>query len=108
RHMRLTTIMKASYAATIGLTLLSVGSLMFANSAAKAERKTYELLLESRKAAADLANASDYLTNEARRYTVFGDKRHLDNYWRELNETQTRDHAVQRLTDLGAPANELA
>jgi methyl-accepting chemotaxis protein len=107
-HMRLSTITKVAYAATVGLTILSAGSLMLANSAAKAERKTYEHLLQSQKAAAELDNASDYLTNEARRYTIAGDKRHFDNYWREVNETQTRDHAVQRLKELGALDSELS
>jgi len=55
----------------------------------------------------DLAAASDFLTNEARRYAVFGDRRHHDAYWREVKETRTRDRVVQRLTELGAPAQEL-
>lgn len=56
----------------------------------------------------DLANASDYLTNEARAYVQFGDKVYYDNYWREVNETKTRDKVVQRLTELNAPKDELA
>ncbi|ADL06428.1 methyl-accepting chemotaxis protein [Lacrimispora saccharolytica] len=56
----------------------------------------------------DLANASDYLTNEARAYVQFGDKVHYDNYWKEVNETKTRDKVVERLEELGAPQNELS
>ncbi|MNW48728.1 hypothetical protein D3C74_261080 [compost metagenome] len=37
----------------------------------------------------------------------FGDKVHYDNYWREVDETKTRDHVVERLTELGAPKEEL-
>jgi methyl-accepting chemotaxis protein len=55
----------------------------------------------------DLAAASDYLTEQARRYTIFGDKVHFDNYWREVNETKTRDRVVHRLEELGAPRAEL-
>lgn len=55
----------------------------------------------------DLANASDYLTDEARQYVQFGDKTHYDNYWREVNETKTRDHIVTRLQELNAPQGEL-
>jgi methyl-accepting chemotaxis protein len=55
----------------------------------------------------DLGNASDYLTNEARRYVQFGGKEHFDNYWREVNETKTRDRVVGRLKELDAPAAEL-
>ncbi len=55
----------------------------------------------------DLKNASDYLTDEMRRYVQFGDKRHYDNYWREVNETKSRDKAVEQLKALGAPQEEL-
>ncbi len=55
----------------------------------------------------DLVNASNYLTNEARAYVQFGDKVHYDNYWREVNETKTRDSVVARLVELEAPQNEL-
>ncbi len=43
-----------------------------------------------------------------RRYTIFGEKSHYDAYWREVNETKTRDRVVARLKALGAPAEELA
>jgi len=55
----------------------------------------------------DLANASDYLTNQAREYVQFGEKVHFDNYWREVNETKTRDRVVKRLQELNAPQEEL-
>ena len=54
-----------------------------------------------------LANGSDYLTDEVRRYVQFGDKVHFDNYWREVNETKSRDKAVIRLKELNAPEEEL-
>ncbi|BEU86927.1 methyl-accepting chemotaxis protein [Selenomonas sp. TAMA-11512] len=55
----------------------------------------------------ELADASSYLTNEARSYVQFGEKAHFDNYWRAVNETKTRDHVVARLKELNAPQNEL-
>lgn len=63
--------------------------------------------LEFRQLGFDLSNASDYLTNEVRAYVQFGDKVHYDNYWKEVNETKTRDKVVARLKELGAPQNEL-
>lgn len=41
-----------------------------------------------------LLQASDYLTEEAQCYTVSGDRQHLDNYFREVNEYQNREKAV--------------
>ncbi|WP_309119109.1 methyl-accepting chemotaxis protein [Paenibacillus sp.] len=55
----------------------------------------------------DLADASDYLTNEARNFVQFGERKHYDNYWREVNETKTRDRVVERLKELGSPIEEL-
>ena len=54
-----------------------------------------------------LANGSDYLTDEVRRYVQFGDRVHFDNYWREVNETKSIDKAVIRLKELNAPEEEL-
>ncbi|GLC82361.1 methyl-accepting chemotaxis protein [Lacrimispora brassicae] len=70
-------------------------------------RAAEERKAEFKQLGIDLANASDYLTNEARAYVQFGDKVHYDNYWREVNETKTRDKVVERLNELGAPQNEL-
>ena len=67
------------------------------------ERKT-----EFKELGIALANGSDYLTDEVRRYVQFGDKVHFDNYWREVNETKSRDKAVIRLKELNAPEEELA
>jgi len=105
--MRISVITKVSYAATIALSVLSGVSLVLANNAADAERTAMLERAEYKQLALDLANASDHLTNEARRYTVFGDKRHFDAYWHEVKETKTRDRVVQRLTQLGAPQSEL-
>ena len=54
-----------------------------------------------------LANGSGYLTDEIRRYVQFGDKVHVDNYWKEVNETKSRDKAIERLEELNAPKVEL-
>ncbi|MBB6622879.1 methyl-accepting chemotaxis protein [Clostridium gasigenes] len=48
------------------------------------------------------------MTNDARAYVQFGDKIHFDNYWKEVNETKTRDSVVKRLKELNAPKDELA
>lgn len=66
------------------------------------ERKT-----EFKQLGLDLAEASSYLTDEARKYVQFGEKVHYDNYWREVNETKTTDKVVDRLIELDAPKDEL-
>ena len=45
-------------------------------------------------AASDLMSASDYLTEEAQCYTVLGDRKHLDNYFIEAEQTCRREKAI--------------
>ncbi|RNA66291.1 methyl-accepting chemotaxis protein [Alteribacter keqinensis] len=57
---------------------------------------------------AELTAASDYLTNQARQFAVTGDTVYYDNYWREVNETQTREAVISRLEEMNTPEEELA
>ncbi|MTW18551.1 HAMP domain-containing protein [Rhodoplanes serenus] len=106
--MRISTITKASYIAALSCAAVSVICVLLTSRAVEAERQATAERAELRQLSFDLSSASDLLTNEVRRYTVFGDKRHYDAYWREVKETRTRDRVVQRLTELGTPAAELA
>jgi methyl-accepting chemotaxis protein len=105
--MHISTIAKLASAATVALSIATGACLWLADAGLEHEREAQARRAESRQLANDLADASDLLTNEARRYTIFGNKRHLDNYWREVKETKTRDRVVARLKELGAPKEEL-
>ncbi len=41
--------------------------------------------------------ASDYLTDEAQRYTVLGLRKYLDNYFTEAEETRRREQAIDAM-----------
>lgn len=56
----------------------------------------------------ELADASDYLTDEARKFSVTGDIEHLYNYWYEVYEEKTRDRVINSLSALDPPENETA
>ncbi|WP_207456488.1 HAMP domain-containing methyl-accepting chemotaxis protein [Azospirillum sp. SYSU D00513] len=105
--MRIATVTKLAYAATLGMTVLSGACLVLSDRADEAERRAVRERTENRQLAFDLSNASDFLTNEARRYTIFGERKHHDAYWREVKETKSRERVVARLKELGAPASEL-
>ena len=47
----------------------------------------------------DLAETSDFLTNEARKYAVTGDISHLYNYWYEVRVSRTRDKVIGQLKE---------
>ena len=61
---------------------------------------------ELQKLGEKLAQGSDYLTDEIRRYVQFGNWVHYDNLWKEVRVTRSRDKAVERLKELKVlPAN---
>lgn len=55
----------------------------------------------------DLSGASDFLTNQARAYVQYGEKKYYDAYMNEVEVTKTRENVVNELKRLGAPQNEL-
>ena len=83
------------------------GSVYFANQAVGSERTALARQAEFRSLAGELGAASDFLTNKARQFSVTQDKKHLDDYWNEINVTKTRDRVVSRLGELGATEKEL-
>jgi methyl-accepting chemotaxis protein len=105
--MRISRITQLAFAATVGLSGVSVACLELSRHADEVERRAVQERAEAKQLALDLASASDLLTNEARRYTIFGDRRHFDAYWHEVKETRTRDRVVRRLREMGAPDAEL-
>ncbi len=82
-------IMGAIFTVIILANIFSVYSL---RQSFKNERLTIERQKEFKQLRIDLRNASDYLTNQARRYVQFGEQKFYDNYWKEVKETKTRDH----------------
>ena len=66
------------------------------------ERTDYQDEIRFLQAGAQLAKASDYLTAEARAFSVTGDPRHLENYWHEVNTTKRRDSAIATLESLSS------
>jgi methyl-accepting chemotaxis protein len=100
------TLASAVAFALIGV-LLVVGVLMARSAVGRAERAV-ERQLAYRELGQDLTRASDLLTNEARAYSVSASGDHLAAYWREVDVTKTREHALARLKQLGASPDELA
>lgn len=105
--MKISTWLKAMSGVFIFLTVLNGISVYSLQKSVAQERTTVKRQAEFKQLGIDLANSSDYLTNEVRAFVQFGDKVHYDNYWKEVNETKTREHVVERLTALGAPKEEL-
>jgi CHASE3 domain sensor protein len=58
-----------------------------------------EQQIELRKAARELMDASDYLTEKVQRFTVMGDRRFLDEYFEEALIANHREEAVQKMSE---------
>lgn len=105
--MKISKLIKRSGILLIVFSLLTVSSLYLLNDGINKDTQAIERQMEAKQLGIDLLAASDYLTNEVRGYVQFGDKKHFDNYWKEVNETKTRDKVVVRLKELNAPEHLL-
>ncbi len=85
----------------LGLASFILLALMF--KSINAERDYVSRQMEFYILGNQLGGASDLLTREARRYTIFGDKKHSDAFWTEVDQTKTRDAVIARLKEVNAP-----
>ncbi len=90
------------------IAVLLGGSIFYMSSSIKSEQTAEKRRTEFRALGISLADASDYLTDEARKYAVTKDITHLKKYWEEINVTRTRDKVISRLRELNSPDEELA
>ena len=61
--------------------------------------ETSEQQIELRKAARELLDASDYLTEKAQRFTVRGEIRFLEEYFTEAFDANRREEAVKKMSE---------
>ena len=89
------------------ISVLLGGSIVYMSASIKAEQAAETRRTELKQLGINLADASDYLTDEARKYAITTDISHLEKYWEEIEVTKTRDNAILRLKELNSPAEEL-
>ncbi len=105
--MKLSTMLKGMGAVVIVLSIITMASVFMLRQSFNEQREAVARQAEFRQLGLELMNASIYLTNEAQKYTIFGEMIHLDNYNREAKETKTREKVLERLRELKAPQDEL-
>jgi methyl-accepting chemotaxis protein len=101
------TINNISIIALLVIALLLGSNVYFLNSAITKEEDAVTKRAEFKQLGLELAQASNYLTEQARQFAVTGEIEHLQNYWQEIEVTQTRDRVLSRLKDLGASPDKL-
>ena len=89
------------------IAVMLIWSILYMNSSIRAEQNAEKRRTEFKQLGIDLADASDYLTDEARKFAVTRQIIHLEKYWEEINVTRTRDKVISRLQELDSPKEEL-
>jgi methyl-accepting chemotaxis protein len=100
--MRLSTTFKLSSLVVIISFLLVSLTVVKMNQAEKLRLITIENQSKLESLGRQLAQDSDLLTSEIRRYVQFGEKKHFENFWREVNETKSRE-VVDDLLEMSSP-----
>jgi methyl-accepting chemotaxis protein len=89
------------------LAALLGGGVYLVSGSIEREQNAVGWQTESRQLGVELANVTMRLSDDARKFVINNDKAALDNYWREVEQTKTRDRVTQRLVELQTPQEEL-
>ncbi len=92
----------------IVITLTIFISNRYMNTCLKKEKNAQQNRIELHNLGEELADASDYLTDEARKFAVTGEIDHFYNYWYEVYESKKRDTVISTLSSYNPPENEQA
>lgn len=76
---------------------LLLHSILAVHSTTKEMDLTLQRKNQYEEAAQELRKASDYLTEEVKKFVVTKDITHLSNYWSEIKEIKTRERAIKKL-----------
>ncbi len=102
--MKISLLLRTIPAAMAVITTLATGIFYFAN---EHERDVLLKQLEMRRLGNALLRASDFLTDRARSYVQYGEKRYLDEYLNESQIARTREKTVRQLELLNASEYEI-
>jgi hypothetical protein len=82
----------------LAMVLMIIFSNRYMEKCSNLETATQQKRIELYNLAESLATASDYLTDEARKFAVNGDITYLYNYWYEVYENKSRDTVIDRIS----------
>ena len=105
--MRQAALTKIGAIIAAALTLATIVAAILSFQAAAAQTHTVENRDRSLQAARDIRESSALLTNTVRAFAATGDKAWLQQYWREIDETQRQAKALATLKSLDTPQGEL-
>ena len=106
--MRQSLITKIAAIVAMILGVVTVISVVVAFRTSSASDEAIKRQSESLAAARTIQDSSALLTNTVRAFTATGDVAWSDKYWNEILVAKNQPKALQKLTDLGTPADEIA
>lgn len=101
RGVRQSTIVAGAVVLTLVMSALLAFGIISARNSFEHLTETIERSDESRELARQVQKASAFLTNQARKFSVGGDRAEAKKYWDEIEITDNRGKAVKRLAELG-------
>lgn len=99
--MKIRNVLLILFSIIVLLAITVLGVLFFFDRTLSSERVFKDNQLEFYQLSVKLEDASDFLTNQARGYVQFADRKFYDSYWKEVNETKSREAVIDRLNQLG-------
>ena len=97
KGLSLRTLHKVLVFITVVLSAMLVLSTFHLTSTFRKVTDASEEHMKLEKAALELMEASDYLTESVQRYTINGDSRFLDQYFEEAFESKRREEAISKM-----------
>ena len=89
------------------LACLLGGGVYLITASISQQQRAVERQAESRQLGIDVMNAANLMSDAARKFVLTADAANFEAYWREVNETKTRERAATRLAELDTPQEEL-
>ncbi|MGL5260243.1 MAG: ATP-binding protein [Lachnospiraceae bacterium] len=88
------------------ISIVIIGSNRYMATCIETEVKAQEERYELTQLGQLLANTSDYLTDEVRKFAVSGDEIHVINYWNEVYNAKNRDSVIEEISKYNIPFEE--
>ncbi|WP_057763119.1 methyl-accepting chemotaxis protein [Cytobacillus praedii] len=105
--MKISTILRTIAAIIFILIIVSGFSIFSLTKNIEDQANAFNTEMELAVLGSQLLATSDYLTNQVRAYTQFGEKEYYENYWKEVNETKTTEKIIAKFQELNVPAELL-
>lgn len=99
-------ILAFSFLAFLVVLCVILGSNRYMNDCVQREAQAKDERAALADLGQELADASDYLTDEVRKYAITGEIEHLKNYWDEVCVARRRDIVIRTLEGFALPKEE--